>query len=414
MLEKKINYNEHYPYFKATLIIEVSLYFVWGFFVNFFFPQYTDPMWVRGAFLVFFVSIALLSSKHVWLEKRKHNVMFLFLYAAALHLTILSHVNQDTILFDTALILGVVFASNMTYDVKGVLLWSLFASIIPTYGMMTNFSTNRLIFAAYMITAIIVSVIICINRRSLLYTLIEKNRELKEQKAMAVQVSKLSAIGEIASGVAHELNNPLTIINGNADRLKKYNERSLNNDKEVDKSLDKIKDAVKRSVSIIKSLRSFSRDTINDEAEILPVKEIVQEAIQLAESRISSEGIPLDIIHDNNFDKVKVNKVEITQILLNLINNSYDAISDLEEKWIRIEVTNRQGVSKVSVIDSGDGIEAEVVEKMMGPFFTTKPPGVGTGLGLSVSRNIAEKFEGSLSYDVNSPKTKFDLTLPIA
>ena len=105
---------------------------------------------------------------------------------------------------------------------------------------------------------------------------------------------------------------------------------------------------------------------------------------------------------------------EVSQVLLNLLNNSYDAVEELEDKWIQVVTSIKNDKVCISVIDSGNGISQEIANEIMQPFFTTKPIGKGTGLGLSISKNLLESQQGELIIDHESANTKFDILLPKA
>ena len=109
---------------------------------------------------------------------------------------------------------------------------------------------------------------------------------------------------------------------------------------------------------------------------------------------------------------VSSRQAQISQILINLLNNSFDAIATLKNKWIEVKGFNEEGLIKIQITDSGTGIDKSVVEKMMNPFFTTKEVGKGTGLGLSISSEILKSHGGSLKYLEDSKNTTFLITLP--
>ncbi|MEK6579858.1 MAG: HAMP domain-containing sensor histidine kinase, partial [Bdellovibrionota bacterium] len=105
-------------------------------------------------------------------------------------------------------------------------------------------------------------------------------------------------------------------------------------------------------------------------------------------------------------------QTQLSQVLLNLFNNAYDAVQTLTDKWIKIKVADTDQWVEIWVTDSGPGISSEVVSKMFQPFFTTKGVGKGTGLGLSISKKIIETHGGTLNVEMESPNTCFRITLP--
>lgn len=234
-------------------------------------------------------------------------------------------------------------------------------------------------------------------------------------EARLIEKSKLSLLGEMAGGVAHEINNPLAIIKGSAQILKKsitaVGSSNIDLDK-AERNIQKILETSERIARIVKGLRSFSRDAENDVWESFEVVDVVNDAMALCEEKFKAHGIKFFVEFTIN-EKIYGNKVEISQVLVNLMSNSYDAISSMEEKWIKIEVLNTDDQKiAISVTDSGLGIDPNIQSKLMQPFFTTKEIGKGTGLGLSISIGIAKKHGGNLYLDNQSPHTKFVFVLP--
>ncbi len=246
-------------------------------------------------------------------------------------------------------------------------------------------------------------------------------RERLEMERRLVSASKLSSLGEMAAGIAHEINNPLTIIQGYASQLRFFAESGTLELAGAIHGLGKIEATVDRIAAIVRGLRAFARDAEADPVIRAPLSRIVSETIELCVPRLKESSIRLETKVDTDVSLL-CRPAQITQILVNLLNNSADAVSDLprEKRWIRIEAdprTNGDGAEahprvRLRVTDAGGGIAPEVVEKMMLPFFTTKEVGKGTGLGLSISRGLAEVHGGTLIYDSARSNTSFVLELP--
>ena len=126
----------------------------------------------------------------------------------------------------------------------------------------------------------------------------------------------------------------------------------------------------------------------------------------------SSHDIELIVQQVHASVYIECRSVQMVQILVNLINNSHDAIENLEDRWIRLEAVDYGEFIELAVVDSGPGIPFEIQQKVMQPFFTTKEVGKGTGLGLSIARGIAQSHKGTLSIDNNCPNTRIVMTLP--
>jgi PAS domain S-box-containing protein len=239
-------------------------------------------------------------------------------------------------------------------------------------------------------------------------------QELDQQKGLALQSSKMAALGEMAGNISHEINNPLAIIHGSAEQLKRLVDNKQIVDENVVKIINRIVNTTQRISKIVKGLRSFSREAELDPFVPALVSELIDETLALCESRLKHQGVRIDV---NLFDplvKIDCKSIQISQVMLNLINNSTDAIALLQDKWIRIacEKLDEETI-ELSVTDAGGGIPTEVATKLMQPFFTTKETGKGTGLGLYVSRVILHNHGGALTVDPKSPNTKFVLRLPI-
>jgi PAS domain S-box-containing protein len=234
---------------------------------------------------------------------------------------------------------------------------------------------------------------------------------IEEHRAKMLQSAKLSALGEMAGGVAHEINSPLTVISLSIDHL-----RDLVNDPKLDKesverALDRIENTTFRIARIIKSLKTFCADGSAQPTTEILVRELIEDTLSFCSERFSNESVDLRV---NEYPEVFIacRPVEISQVLLNLLNNAYDAVMTESDRWIKLEVEDKGNFVEISIADSGAGIPEEVQNRIMQPFFTTKPPGQGTGLGLSISRGIAESHQGELLLDKNSKHTRFILRLP--
>lgn len=241
----------------------------------------------------------------------------------------------------------------------------------------------------------------------------EAEKLLQEQQLKLIQNAKMSALGEMAGGVAHEINNPLSIILGKLDSLELMYREERNNEVAFLRELEKVRLTSIRIGKIIRGLRAFSRDGSEDPIATIEVNSIISDVISLCSEKFASQGVK--IIYDSQSDiKIECRPTDISQILLNLLNNAFDAIQNQNSKWIKIEVTTELSERVcIAVIDSGAGVPSSLHDKIMQPFFTTKSVGKGTGLGLSISKGLAEAHNGDLVFDATSIQTKFRILLPI-
>lgn len=240
--------------------------------------------------------------------------------------------------------------------------------------------------------------------------------QLDEQKSRNLEASRLAALGEMAGGIAHEINTPLAVVKlriSQAQRLiAKDNFESKEKVSEFLGAIEKVCDTISK---IIIGLKKFSRNSENDPMEETLIQDVVDNVLILCSERFKNSDVELrNKIIDSQI-KLLCRPSQVSQVLLNLINNAYFAASQGAEKWVEIgvEVLN-QNKFRIYVSDSGNGVPSEIRNRIFDPFFTTKAAGAGTGLGLSISKGIMENHEGELSLDDDSINTKFTMSFPTA
>ena len=303
-------------------------------------------------------------------------------------------------------------------------------------------------------------------------------RELEISRAQTVSSAHLSALGMMAGGIAHEINNPLAVIHASAGNLVEMAESGTVPLKELRNSSTRIKQTANRISKIIKSLRQISRDGSADPFQPTSVGEIVEHALELCKERFRIHSVHLDTSAVDPTLFISCREVQIAQVLLNLLQNALDAVADLAgDRWVRLEVTasnplndsregtpsqpkqepphrhserslrseDRRPIARSScdeslfpeagvagshsiperdsyhaqsvifaVLDSGPGVPPELRTRIMEPFFTTKPVGKGTGLGLSLSKAIVEDHGGRLKLSESGNHTCFSFSLPLS
>lgn len=234
----------------------------------------------------------------------------------------------------------------------------------------------------------------------------------KKSEASLVASAKMASLGEMAGGIAHEINNPLAIIQGKAGTVKRLIRQPPFDIEKINIELSKIEDTTNRIAKIIKGLRSFSRDSTSDPMIATSVRQIIEDCLELCAERFKNHSIELQ--RECKVDSiVECRASQIGQVIMNLLSNAHDAVESLSERWVKVEVSRVGDQLRVAVTDSGRGIPKEVVDKIMQPFFTTKEVGRGTGLGLSISKGIAESHSGELRYDSTCDNTRFILEIPL-
>jgi PAS domain S-box-containing protein len=240
--------------------------------------------------------------------------------------------------------------------------------------------------------------------------------EAEVTRSYQFQTAKLVSLGEMAASIGHEINNPLAIVTAHASKLQTLASREADSGfaKIVQTSAEKIAKTALRISKIVGGLKNFSRDGREDPIEVVRVSSILEDALELCKGRASNAGVEIQGASVSDDLMVACRPVQLTQVVVNLVSNAVDAGEGRSSTWVRVEVGSKGSAIVFKVVDSGNGIPKEIREKLMNPFFTTKPRGKGTGLGLSISHNIVVSLGGSLEIDHAAPNTTFIISLPSA
>jgi two-component system NtrC family sensor kinase len=245
----------------------------------------------------------------------------------------------------------------------------------------------------------------------------EKLREAEFRKKMEQQMiatERLASLGTLAAGVAHEINNPLAIIKESAgwikQILKKEELAEIPRRHDLDMALNKIEKGVERAKRITLQLLGFARKSDSVLAEV-NLKQLADEAVQLVKREAADKGIEIVQEMDIPENTIWSDPYQLRQVMLNLLTNAIHATGSGGNITIRLEPIAEQVA--LTVQDTGQGIPKENLERIFEPFFSTKPPGEGTGLGLFVARGIVEKLRGTIKVESQLGQgTSFCIRLP--
>jgi C4-dicarboxylate-specific signal transduction histidine kinase len=242
----------------------------------------------------------------------------------------------------------------------------------------------------------------------------KRTEEVAIQKEKGFAAAKLAALGQMAGGIAHEINNPLCIISMTVTNIRSQIKNDNFDECKLNKSFDKIDMTITRISKIIKGLKTISRDGEKDDFINTDLETILHDVLSVCSSKLKLSDINLIINLNNKILKqdIYANQVQLSQVFINLLNNSYDAIQHLNEKWVRFDFNIINNKIEIKLTDSGKGIPKEIREQIFSPFFTSKPIGEGTGLGLSISKSIIEEHNGIMKIEESSSNTQFIITLP--
>ncbi len=280
--------------------------------------------------------------------------------------------------------------------------WLMLGMILMLLSIINDvIATMRL--EEYSVSFLFVAIFVEIVRLTVLTEKANRERLLSIQNSM-----RLAQIGEMTATVAHELVNPLTIIIGNTDLALKI--ESLDAAK-LRKTLERIQAAAARMLTIVRGLRDHAR-LEETENEPIHLEQTLTEISEMIRPMYANERVSLQLDIAPELPLITGNKGKLQQVLLNLLQNACDATEGKSDRAIRLSATFREGLVQVCVSDNGCGIPHEHLTKVFAPFFTTKPRGKGTGIGLAFVESQVRMMNGQVRVSSQPGKTEFTLLFP--
>jgi len=255
--------------------------------------------------------------------------------------------------------------------------------------------------------------------------LIAINEHLKATHRQLATSEKMASLGQLTAGIAHEINNPMNFISGGVQALQEIQKDFLTNagtmtpeeleqkKQEIEELMQSVNNGVHRASNIIKSLRTFSSpvDLISEQASI-DLIECVETALVILNSKIVGSKVQI-IKKFNDVSPAKANTSQLSQVLVNLLDNAIFAVKDRIEKVITIAISENEEALVIQVKDNGIGIKEEEQQHIFEPFYTTKGVGIGTGLGLFISYSIIQRHNGKITMESTyGVGTEFTISLP--
>lgn len=240
--------------------------------------------------------------------------------------------------------------------------------------------------------------------------------EIEEGRLKLVSNSQLASLGEMAGGIAHEINNPLQILSLYNEQMRIYlmNDDINPSKEEMEKICDQSESTIERINNIIKGMKIISRDGNQDNFERFNLKDLVNETLGFCNEKFKNNGVQV-YLYEEECQGLYINaqRVKLSQVILNILNNAFDAISSNGSKIVRITLDKDQdkGIVRLSISDNGPGVPESLIQKVFQPFFTTKDVGKGTGLGLSISKGVIEEHHGNFYIDPNE-RSRFVIEIP--
>ena len=262
----------------------------------------------------------------------------------------------------------------------------------------------------------IITMAILLSRRMVSHIALA-DREKDMMNLQVIETGKLATVGELAAGIAHEINNPVAIMVEEAgwieDLLEEEEFQESENLEEFQRALKQINTQGKRCKEITHKLLSFARKT-DSRIKVVQMNDLINDAIGLAEQSARYSKITINTNLEENLPFIQASQTELQQVFLNLINNAVDAMD--KKGGGTIDITSRLDEDTIvaDFADNGPGIHRDNLARIFDPFFTTKPVGKGTGLGLSICYGIIKKMGGEINVQsFNDKGTTFSIRIPV-
>lgn len=229
-----------------------------------------------------------------------------------------------------------------------------------------------------------------------------------------VEKSKMAVLGEMAAGVSHEVNNPLTVLTTSGEQLKRLAEKGQFDQKRFLDLIDKINRMTLRISKIVNGLKEFSSNTYEETSEQIDLKEIIVQILKHCEQKFQTAGVQVVTSLPEASVYSIGQKAQIAEALNKLLENAFDACRDEREPIVKVSLSIEDNFARIAISDNGPGVPDELMTKIMQPFFTTKELGTGPGLGLSIALGIAQRHNGRLYIDKKISSSCFALMLPLS
>src|SRR6266700_1996450 len=240
-----------------------------------------------------------------------------------------------------------------------------------------------------------------------------REHELREKQEQLVQAGKLATLGELTTGVAHELNNPLNNIGLFIGNVIDLIELGKGDPQRILRELHSAMQQVHKATEIISHLRTFGR-AASVSRERVAINQVISRSLALMHEQLRLRQIEVQLHFPDEDVIVLGNAIQLEQVFINLLTNARDAMTEVAHKAITISYTPQVNMVEISVCDTGPGIPVALQQKIFDPFFTTKEVGAGTGLGLSITYGIIKEHQGMITVE-NAPDAGalFRIQLPL-
>lgn len=229
---------------------------------------------------------------------------------------------------------------------------------------------------------------------------------------MLIYIGRMAMLGELFHDVVHDIRNPLSTVTLIASVIDKSRQGNDGDNARLAQTIRVLESSSQQIDRVLSNVDSLWRGDHQESFECISLESLIESTVELVESHIRRAGIDLRISILTPLRFVWCKQIGLIQVLLQLLRNARDASISSSSPWIKVQAEEIKGYIELSVVDSGDGIPPTVRDKMMQPFFTTKPPHAASGLGLTCALLIVSEHRGYLFYDEEAKHTRFVVRLP--
>lgn len=399
--------DDIYSMLKRYALVAAATYPTWSVFLYWAHENEYDSPYGRALIGFIFLMLYIVEEKYELFKENFDKALYTMYFVLTLQFYWLCYKSN----FSNIYVIGVfIIASVTTFllldRVLNIIYSAMSISLAIGIGYIThlNWSSHSMLVVG-MITIHFVSVFVLEEHTRI-------REDLKKLQAENINTAKMSLIGQVTSGIAHEVNNPLAILQSNVFKMNHALKKGRLTDEKIKDHLDRMDDVITRTSEITKGMLKLSRKDNDEIVHVFDITKIVSDSMPFVSKKLENHSI--DLIHHKPGHEIFItcNEVQMSQVFLNLISNAIDAIKNLENKSIEVGYIEYSDSVEIYFMDSGKGIPKKLRDSIMNPFFTTKEIGEGTGLGLSISQNIIKRHNGALQICPDSENTKFIIKLP--
>jgi signal transduction histidine kinase len=244
---------------------------------------------------------------------------------------------------------------------------------------------------------------------------VEKGYSAAESKTAGSEVNRLAMVGKLSSHILHEINNPVTVISGKAEKIQSLVESLPISEgrQKIHDTMIKIIEMTERIHKIIRSMKNLTRANESEPCLETKVSDLVNEVYDLVDLIAKKNRVVLRRPRIDADFEIPMRRLRLSQLMVNLMSNSIDAIATGDERWVEVKASKDDRWAYIHVTDSGHGVPEHFRSRLFETFFSTKGAGQGTGIGLSLSRDIAREHGGDIYLDESSGRTCFVVKLPL-